>query len=241
MPVSLPPQTPAPRLEALGDCAWLVRFDDVLQPGANARVHSCAAWLGRELASDAIELVPAFATLAVHFEPALRERGEVRAAIERALARWQDSDDGDGSRASRVVTIPCCYGGTLGPDLESLADHVGTSADEVVKRHGACEFLVAMIGFQPGFPYLLGLDPSLAMPRLASPRAQVPAGSVAIGGAQCGIYPRVSPGGWRLIGRTPVALFDPHAARPTLLRPGDRVRFRAIAPGEFESATVSIA
>src|SRR6187401_3212892 len=102
MPVSLPPRQPAPLLEALGDCAWLLRFADALQPEANARVHACAAWLGRELGTDGVELVPAFASLAVHFEPARREHVEIRVAIEHALVRWLDSDEREGPHASRV-------------------------------------------------------------------------------------------------------------------------------------------
>jgi KipI family sensor histidine kinase inhibitor len=125
------------------------------------------------------------------------------------------------------------YGGEHGSDLESSASELGLSPAELIARHTAGDYTVAMIGFAPGFPYLSGLDPALALPRLATPRARVAAGSVAIGGAQTGIYPRESPGGWRVLGRTPWVLFDPDRQPPTRLLPGDRVRFRAIDADEF--------
>jgi KipI family sensor histidine kinase inhibitor len=123
------------------------------------------------------------------------------------------------------VEIPVAYGGEAGPDLESAAAELGMTPTQLAQRHAAGEYTVAMIGFAPGFPYLLGLDPALALPRLPTPRTAVPAGSVGIGGAQTGIYPRESPGGWRVIGCTPLALFDPAREPPALLAPGDRVRF----------------
>ena len=117
------------------------------------------------------------------------------------------------------------YGGEHGPDLDALAEHAGLSPREAVELHATAEYRVAMLGFAPGFPYLLGLDPRLAMPRLATPRQRVEAGSVGIGGAQAGIYPRPGPGGWRIIGRTDALLFDPARESPSLLAPGDRLRF----------------
>jgi KipI family sensor histidine kinase inhibitor len=127
-----------------------------------------------------------------------------------------------------MVEIPVCYGGDFGPDLDALASHAKLTAADVIARHTAATYTVAMLGFAPGFPYLFGLDPALEMPRRASPRTRVPAGSVAIGGAQTGIYPSELPGGWQLIGRTPLALFDAQRDPPSLLMPGDRVRFVAI-------------
>jgi inhibitor of KinA len=131
------------------------------------------------------------------------------------------------------VEIPVCYGDEYGLDLDTVAEHAGLSRDDVIARHAAAEYTVAMLGFAPGFPYLLGLDPSLQVPRRADPRTRVAAGSIAIGGAQAGIYPRELPGGWHLIGRTPRVLFDPAREPPCLLAPGDHVRFRMIEAGEF--------
>jgi KipI family sensor histidine kinase inhibitor len=127
-----------------------------------------------------------------------------------------------------------CYGGEFGPDLGAVATHAGVDEQAVIDAHANGDYRVAMLGFMPGFPYLLGLDKALHTPRRESPRTRVPAGSVAIGGAQTGIYPRELPGGWQLIGRTPLVLFDPTREQPALLQPGQRVRFRAIeAGGEF--------
>jgi KipI family sensor histidine kinase inhibitor len=231
---------PLPAIEALGDSAWLLRFGSTLDAALNARVHECAAWLVSRVPPGEFECVPAFASLALHFDPE-RDPASVRALIERVLAERGGAGmgaPGQTGASPRTITIPCCYGGEFGPDLDDLARHAGLSADEVVRRHAGTTYQVAMLGFQPGFPYLLGLDPGLAMPRLSTPRAKVPAGSVAIGASQCGIYPRASPGGWRLIGRTPATLFDARRGEPALLRPGDHVRFRVVAPDDFARAEV---
>jgi KipI family sensor histidine kinase inhibitor len=144
------------------------------------------------------------------------------------LATLLGDVDDEAPAMARLVEIPVCYGGDFGPDLDALADHARLGAEEVVERHAGAMYTVAMLGFAPGFPYLFGLDPALHMPRRASPRTRVPAGSVAIGGAQTGIYPSELPGGWQLIGRTPLVLFDADRDPPSLLMPGDRVRFVAI-------------
>jgi inhibitor of KinA len=128
-----------------------------------------------------------------------------------------------------------CYEGEFAPDLAEVAHHAGLSPDEVAQRHAAAAYRVGCVGFMPGFPYLTGLPPELATPRRAIPRREVAAGSVAIGGSQTGIYPSVSPGGWNVIGRTPLRLFDVTRQPPALLRAGDAVRFRAISRTEFES------
>ena len=129
---------------------------------------------------------------------------------------------------ARRIDIPVRYGGDDGPDLEAVARHACLDPEEVVRRHTGATYRVAMLGFAPGFPYLLGLDPALELPRRSEPRLRVPAGSVAIGGAQTGIYPRELPGGWHLIGCTPLHLFEPEREPPCLLAPGDEVRFRPL-------------
>jgi len=139
--------------------------------------------------------------------------------------------------APRVVEIPVCYGGDLGPDLDDVARMHELSPDEVVRLHSAAEYLVYMIGFMPGFAYLGGLPERIATPRRKTPRTAVPAGTVGIGGRQTGVYPLVSPGGWNLIGRTPVKIFDIARAEPTLLGTGDRVRFRPMTRAEFDEAS----
>ncbi|WP_336754870.1 5-oxoprolinase subunit PxpB [Pantoea sp. USHLN298] len=144
-------------------------------------------------------------------------------AIER-LQRWWEESEAQ-LPASRQVDIPVIYGGEAGPDLAVVAEQALLSISQVVELHSSSEYVVYFIGFQPGFPYLGGLDPRLHTPRRAEPRVSVPAGSVGIGGSQTGVYPLASPGGWQLIGQTPIALFDPLQQPPTLLRPGDTVRF----------------
>jgi inhibitor of KinA len=134
-----------------------------------------------------------------------------------------------------LIEIPVCYDAEFGFDLDRVAEHTKLSAREVVDLHSTAEYRVACIGFVPGFTFLAGLPKNLATPRRDVPRKEIPPGSVGIGGAQTGIYPLLSPGGWNLIGRTPLKLFDPLKNPPTLLHPGDRVRFRAIARKEFES------
>lgn len=144
-------------------------------------------------------------------------------AIERLQRWWEESESA--LPEARQITIPVIYGGAAGPDLARVAEHTGMTPRQVVECHAGANYVVYFLGFQPGFPYLGGLPEALATPRRAEPRLQVPAGSVGIGGGQTGIYPLESPGGWQLIGHTAVALFTPQAASPTLLRPGDNLRF----------------
>jgi KipI family sensor histidine kinase inhibitor len=168
-----------------------------------------------------LNLHPAYTSVLVDFDPRLRSHAQVEALIRAALASQAD----EAPPEPRYVEIPVYYGGESGPDLGDVARHTGLSEERVVELHAAAEYLVYFAGFATCFPYLGGLPPELATPRLPAPRKHVPAGSVAIGGAQAGIYPLASPGGWRLIGRTRRLLFDPSASPPSLLRMGDRVRF----------------
>ncbi|RPE81382.1 5-oxoprolinase subunit PxpB [Vulcaniibacterium tengchongense] len=216
-------------IEALADDAWLLRFGARLDPHLNARVHAVAARLRQAAPEWLRDLVPAFASLGVFFDPAAdpaRVRAELLALADAHAPATRAPE------AARIVEIPVAYGGDCGPDLEAAAAELGLAPAQLAERHAAGDYVVAMIGFAPGFPYLLGLDPALALPRLATPRTRVAAGSVAIGGAQSGIYPRESPGGWRILGRTPLALFDPAREPPALLQPGDRVRFVAVGAAE---------
>lgn len=224
------PDASEPRFEALADDAWLIHpagIDDAA--AANIAVHRFAARLRNAAPAWLRDLVPAYTSLAVFFDP---ERIDADAA--RAWIAAQDAgDDPEAPTSPRIVEIPVRYGGAFGEDLDAAAAELSLTPDTLAARHRAPLYTVAMIGFAPGFPYLGGLDPALALPRLATPRTRVPAGSVGIGGAQTGIYPRESPGGWRLIGRTPLTLFDPRRASPSLLAPGDRVRFVAIDDDAF--------
>jgi KipI family sensor histidine kinase inhibitor len=221
---------PGPRelaIEPLGDAAVLVRFGSRLDAELNRWVHALAAALAAAPEAWMVDVVPAYATLAVHYDPAQFPSPPFAAvrvpdAIRECWSRCSSTSTGRGA----LVEVPVRYGDLEGPDLEAVAAHAGMAPEEVVRRHHAVEYRVAMLGFAPGFPYLLGLDAALAIPRLAQPRLRVEAGSVAIGGLQTGIYPHAGPGGWRVIGRTSLVLFDAARQAPSLLQPGDRVRFR---------------
>ncbi|MEJ0003180.1 MAG: 5-oxoprolinase subunit PxpB [Pararobbsia sp.] len=170
------------------------------------------------------EAIPGMNNVTLIFDPLTTDLAALRSAFEVAC-----TESGEAVAAATVpgelIELPVRYGGADGPDLEIVARQAGISVDEVVERHSAPDYTVFFIGFQPGFAYLGGLDPQLATPRRQEPRIAVPPGSVGIGGAQTGIYPMASPGGWQLIGRTAEVLFDPARAEPARLEPGDRVRF----------------
>lgn len=227
-----------PSIEMLADDAWLVRFGSCLDPDDNARVHALAERLRSMSLAWLVDLVPAYASLGVFFDLAQVGADVVRERLLGETARLPDRPLTE-RPTSRLLEIPVAYGGSFGVDLADAAEALGMPPDELVQRHSAGHYTVAMIGFAPGFPYLSGLDPALALPRLATPRTHVPAGSVAIGGAQTGIYPQDSPGGWRIVGRTPLTLFDPLRAQPSTLLPGDQVRFRAIDAATFAALTRS--
>jgi KipI family sensor histidine kinase inhibitor len=201
------------------DRSLLLSFGDEISFDA----HLAVARLTRCLLGvrGILNLHPAYTSVLVDFDPRLRSHAQVEALVLERLA----SHAAEAPPEPRHVEIPVRYGGEFGPDLSDVARHTGLTEQRVVELHAAAEYLVYFVGFATCFPYLGGLPPELATPRLAAPRKQVPAGSVAIGGAQAGIYPLASPGGWRLIGRTRLMLFDPSASPPPLLRMGDRVRF----------------
>lgn len=203
----------------MGDAAILVELGDVLDAALNARVHALARRV--EALRGVTAVVPGYATLLVEYDPAQCEYDALCHEIQNAL----HIGDAAVVNHTRVIEIPVKYGGEYGPDLEFVARHNGITPAEVVNVHARTTYQVFMLGFAPGFPYLGIVDEKIAAPRLETPRKRVPAGSVGIAGRQTGIYPRESPGGWRLIGRTDVPLFDPTREPPTLLRAGDHVRF----------------
>lgn len=219
------------RIGRLGDAALLLELDAGIEAGTTARVHALAQALAAHRPTWARDMVPAYASLAVFVDAdALPDCDDPLAEAERQLRELvRDAGTHAVAADARHIDIPVHYGGDHGPDLQRVADLAGLSAADVIARHAAADYTVAMLGFAPGFPYLLGLDPVLATPRHATPRTRVPAGSVAIGGAQTGLYPQASPGGWNVIGRTDHVVFDPQRDPPALLAPGDRVRFVPVA------------
>ena len=228
------------KLAPLGDSAVLVTVGERPDAATLAAVEALAAALTRESPPGVIECVPANAGLTVYYDPGRMARRDGGPPYDR-VTQWIGACAAAVARGrpaglERWVVVPVCYGGEWGPDLEAVAAAHGLGADEVVARHSGAEYRVSAVGFTPGFPYLSGLPESLHTPRRPTPRLRVPAGSVAIGGAQSGIYPGETPGGWHLIGRTPLRLFHPQQRPPSLLQAGDRVRFRPIPAAEFSAA-----
>jgi inhibitor of KinA len=215
-----------------GERGLVVELGTTIDPDVNARVHLLAAAISLQLSGEVQEVIPTYRSLLVVFDPLHVPRERLAARIE-ALAA--EPAAGPPVYQGREVHIPVCYGGAFGPDLEFVAAHNGITPQQVIEIHSASPYLVYMLGFTPGFPYLGGLSQRIATPRLETPRTRVPAGSVGIAGEQTGIYPVESPGGWRLIGRTPLRLFDPHSAHPFLITAGDVLRFKPISLEEFEA------
>lgn len=226
------------RITPLGDSALRIEMGEGIDETTQRRVQAACALLEVAAVPGLVELVPAYATITAHYD--LRAAVEAGAPVDDA-AGWLatrvmlalDRLSEKPARKGRVVEIPVCYGGDFGPDLARVAAQAKLAPEEVVRRHAAGDYLVYLVGFAPGFPYLGGMAPELATPRLTEPRAQVPAGSVGIAGEQTGVYPVATPGGWNLIGRTPLRLFRPDMEPPALLRAGDRVKFRAVTREEF--------
>jgi inhibitor of KinA len=200
------------------DRSILVSFGEEISVPAHRRVRLLT--LALDGTRGVLNLHPAYASVLVDFDPRLRTHAEIEKLIRERLESTAQAEP-----PQRTVEIAVRYGGEFGPDLSDVARHTGLAAERVVEMHAAAEYLVYFVGFATCFPYLGGLPRELATPRLPAPRRHVPAGSVAIAGEQAGIYPIASPGGWRLIGRTPLQLFDPDASPPPLLRMGDQVRF----------------
>jgi KipI family sensor histidine kinase inhibitor len=225
-----------PRIVTAGDRVIVVEYGDGIDEALNAHVHRVARAMARRARPGVVEVVPTYRSCAVHVDPLVVSPDDVAAdvtTIERDLAVM---DPGAAIRSSdelRTVEVPVAYGGAFGPDLDDVAAHCGLQPDEVVAIHAAGTYRVYMMGFTPGFPYLGGMSPRIAAPRLSTPRTSVPAGSVGIAAQQTGVYPTSSPGGWRLIGRTPLRLFDPCADPPCLVDAGDLVRFVPVSDERF--------
>jgi inhibitor of KinA len=227
------------RLYPLGDAAVVLEFGQAIAPATHQLIRAFAQVLAQHPPPGLREVVPAFTTLTVYYDPlvlfALGETSpyeQITSELQQLLPAAQAA--ADDYLPGPLIEIPVCYGGDLGPDLGLVASQAQLSAEEVIARHAQPEYLVYMVGFAPGFPYLGGLDARLATPRRVQPRPLVPVGAVGIAGAQTGIYSLPTPGGWQLIGRTPLRLFDPSRAQPSLLQAGDRLRFVPISNGEFQ-------
>lgn len=219
-----------------GDTAIVVEFGDRIHHDLNAQVLRLSALVRAESVPGVVETLPTFRSLLVHFDPLVTDSASVAAAIERLLHRSHGATE-----RSRMWRIPACYEGSHAPDLVDVATRTGLAADEIVRLHSSARFHVYMVGFSPGFPYMGDLPDSLVLPRRVDPRVRVPAGSIAIATSMTAIYPVESPGGWHLIGATPVRLFDARWPRPALLSPGDRVSFEPVGAREFDAIRSAVA
>jgi KipI family sensor histidine kinase inhibitor len=218
-----------------GDRAIAVEFGCAIDEKINARVHLLARFFaGGRPYPGIVDIVPTYRSLSIVFDPFAVSKKELRGLIETYIAENRDMfAQASFARSSRTVKIPVRYGGEFGPDLAAVARHSGLSAEAVVNIHSSVKYKVYMLGFLPGFPYLGGLDERIACPRLKTPRTNVPAGSVGIAGSQTGMYPVDSPGGWRLIGRTPRRIFDKNSDKPFIVQPGDLIEFAPVGEEEY--------
>ena len=220
----------------MGDRALIIEFGERIDVVLSSQIAALAQQLRDSQPIGVLDIVPAYATLALHYDPAAVGAGaSPYETLCDIIARWLQMQSTAIAGTGRQIDIPVCYGGAFGPDLDALARAAGLSSGEVIALHTGSTYHVHMLGFVPGFAYLGGLDARIAMPRRETPRAHVPAGSVAIAGQQTGIYPLDTPGGWHIIGRTPLQLFTPDSSPPSLLNAGDRVRFVQISPVQFET------
>lgn len=218
------------KIIAASDSSLLVVFGDAITPEIQDSVLGLFHSLRARNDARIRNLHPGYASLLVDFDPLAMKHAEVESMVASAAAACPGQVVCD----SRMVEIPVCYGGEFGPDLEDVAGHAGLSAEEVIRTHAGGDYRVRFLGFTAGFAYLSGMPAVLSMPRLATPRRAVAAGSVGIAGEQTGVYPTETPGGWRLIGRTPLRMFDSKVSPATRVLPGDAVRFVAIGRDEYE-------
>lgn len=204
-----------------GDKALVIEFSDKITDEVNGKVRSMMIAIGQREIKGIVEITPTYRSLMVHYNPLEIKHIDlinVLKEIEQNLSNIEIP-------APRVIEIPTLYGGEYGPDIENVSNHNNLSIDEVIKIHTSRDYLIYMIGFTPGFPYLGGMDEKIATPRLKIPRTKITGGSVGIAGNQTGIYPIDSPGGWQLIGKTPLKLYDPNRNPPILLQSGDYIKF----------------
>lgn len=220
-----------------GDCAVCVEFGNEISPEINRKIRAFKIAVEKEQIEGIVEMVPTYRSLLVVYKPEVIGFGALTEKFEALM----------GSMGSiqipppTVIEIPVFYGGEMGPDLETVADHNHKTPEEVVKVHTSGEYLIYMLGFIAGFPYLGGMSKEIAAPRLSSPRVKIEGGSVGIAGEQTGVYPVASPGGWQLIGRTPLKLYDADREKPVLLEAGQYIKFRSVTEEEYKTIENQVA
>jgi len=225
-----------PQIRDFGDTGFGVAFGDGVDRAVNAQVMALHAVIAAAALPGVIETIPSFGTLFVQYDPLQTSRADLEFAVRGMLPHLQAK-----AHQGRLWRIPVCYEGELAPDLPDVAERCKQSPEDVIARHQAGTFFIYMLGFMPGLAYMGGLDESLQLPRRASPRLKVPQGSVAIAETMTTIYPWESPGGWHLIGRTPVRLFDAERSAPILYGAGDEVRFQRITRADYDALAAKVA
>lgn len=212
-----------------GDSSLLIEFGQEISPKINQKITSTVQLMKEQHIEGVVDIIPAFCSLLINYDPRVIGYEELKERMKNLVKVDVKSQAGK----KRIFEIPVCYGGEYGPDIENIANHAGVSVDEVIKIHSSRDYLIYMLGFLPGFTYLGGLDEKIHTPRLANPRLKIRAGSVGIGGSQTGIYPLESPGGWQLMGMTPVKTYDPEREVPILVEAGDYIRFVPVTEEEY--------
>ncbi len=218
------------RILTAGDCSILVEFGDEICPEINRRISALVQLMKCQKIEGVVDVIPAFTSLLINYDPRVIGYEEIKSRIQDLLKVEIKA----GEEKKKIFEIPVCYGGEYGPDIAYIAEQAGLTEQEVIDLHSSRDYLIYMLGFLPGFCYLGGLDERLFTPRLANPRIKIDAGSVGIGGSQTGIYPLDSPGGWQLMGKTPVKTYDPEREVPILVEAGDYIRFVPIDEEEFK-------
>ncbi|WKA55019.1 5-oxoprolinase subunit PxpB [Planococcus shixiaomingii] len=215
----------------LGDHAVVIEVGQEISEAVQAKVRTISQLLESRPPDWMVEAIPAFTTIAVFYNPLAAQYAAAVAELKELVQQTEEVT----ALKSRTVEIPVCYGGEFGPDLEFVAAHNGLTPEEVISIHTSGTYSVHMIGFAPGFPFIGGMSEKIAAPRRDSPRLRIPERTVGIAGKQTGVYPIETPGGWQLIGRTPLRLFRPEDEVPSLLRAGDKIVFKKITESEYHA------
>ncbi len=218
-----------PLFRIAGDRGLLVEYGDGIDPDINNKVRSMAIVMEQETLKGVLEIIPTYRSLLIIYDPAITNPTK----LEKEILALEERISQIKIPPPDTVEIPVCYGGEFGPDIQFVAEHNSITADDVVRIHSGAEYQIYMIGFTPGFPFLGGLPKVLHTPRLETPRSFVPEGSVGIANNQTGIYPLASPGGWQLIGQTPLKLFAPERSNPFIYKVGDRIKFKPISAEDY--------
>ena len=217
------------RILTAGDSSLLVEFGKEISPDINRKIAATVQLMKEQHIEGVVDIIQAFCSLLINYDPRVISYEEMKQRMQDLIKVDAKAEAG----RKRVFEIPVCYGGEYGPDIANIAKNAGLSEKEVIEIHSSRDYLIYMLGFLPGFTYLGGLDERIHTPRLATPRIKINAGSVGIGGSQTGIYPLDSPGGWQLMGMTPVKTYDPEREIPILVEAGDYIRFVPITEAEY--------